>query len=132
MKTDFWFAIGLAIFWFAIGFASNGVINLIFAGYFDSHDELDANNTITKMPLRSGDDDFSIVYDTDLGWIVRDDTVHSKAYGSYPAEVPFEQGMTIYPGQSATMTVIMNDVLSDSTVAELYLAWLLTETDTTK
>lgn len=31
--------------------------------------------------------------------------IHHPVYGAYPDTVPFEQGMTLMPGQSATMTL---------------------------
>lgn len=31
--------------------------------------------------------------------------IHHPLYGTYPKEVPFEQGMTIYPGQQAVFYV---------------------------
>jgi len=101
--------------WFAIVFAIAALINSIVVGYFGlhSHDVLDANDTITEIPFHNWD--FS--GGTNLNRIVRDDTVHSEAYGSYPAEVPFEQGMTLFPGQLATMTLGLD--FSDTTYAEV-------------
>jgi len=31
--------------------------------------------------------------------------IHHPTYGDYPEEVPFEQGMTLMPGQSAEMEI---------------------------
>lgn len=120
------------IAWFAIGFAIVAFINSIVVGYFGlhSHDELDANDTIISLPrigAKKGEvlqkdgsgglrwEDYKLTrYNNSINypWTVIDDTVHSEAYGSYPAEVPFEQGMTLYPGQSATINI--NDIF-DST-----------------
>ncbi len=33
--------------------------------------------------------------------------IHHPIYGDYPAEIPFEQGMTLMPGQSAVGTIIV-------------------------
>jgi len=37
-----------------------------------------------------------------------DGMIHHPIYGEYPAVVPFEQGMTIYPGQSAIVGELDN------------------------
>jgi len=36
---------------------------------------------------------------------VKDGMIHHPKYGTYPKEVPFEQGMTIMPGQSVEIIV---------------------------
>lgn len=43
-----------------------------------------------------------------------DETILHPIYGSYPEEVPFEQGMTIYPGQSAILEIPF-EVTGDTT-----------------
>jgi len=33
--------------------------------------------------------------------------IHHPTYGSYPEVVPFEQGMTLHPGQKAIHTIVI-------------------------
>ena len=45
-----------------------------------------------------------------------DETILHPIYGSYLEEVPFEQGMTLYPGQSAVFGIdISFEVTGDTT-----------------
>jgi hypothetical protein len=49
------------------------------------------------------------------GWCQDGEIIHSKEYGSYPATVDFTAGMTLYPGQSAIMTIgKLNEILKDN------------------
>jgi len=148
------------------------ITNSIVVGYLvlHSHDELDANDTTTAIPFRSGDDSFIIdgapdgIVSDELGWpsdktislpiigvrkegdvLQKDgfggltwgpDTIHSEAYGSYPAEVPFEQGMTLFPGQSATITLptffFSDTTYAEFTESELHFLLENTKIDSTK
>lgn len=38
--------------------------------------------------------------------------VHSK-YGTYPKSVPFKEGMTLYPGQDATLRIVTHLIKKD-------------------
>lgn len=78
--------------WFAVILAVAALINAVALGYFGLHNhddflEMDANNTAKIEP-----------YWNDDGTIQWNDTTYSST-------VPFTQGMTIMPGQSATVEV---------------------------
>lgn len=42
--------------------------------------------------------------------------IHHPAYGDYPAEVKYEPGMTLMPGQKANVTLIIKDALRQSKI----------------
>ena len=98
--------------WFALGFAVFALVNSIVVGYFGlhSHDEfLKVGAPVTyTLPLDGGHSgDFLDKTGSGILEWVPDSTIHSEEYGSYPAEVPFEQGMTIMPGQRARLKMWM-------------------------
>ena len=113
--------------WLAVGLAVVALVNSAIVGYFGlhSHDDflkIGANDTITKMPWY---DDGTIEWIPDGGtieWVPENPDADETGSGfiqwndtTYSETVPFEQGMTLYPGQSATNTIALdiNDLFSE-------------------
>jgi len=153
-------------FWFAMGFALNALITLTIFEYYNFHGHdsdsgwiaddtakiepywnddgtIQWNDTTFSLPQIGAAKKGEVLQDDGTGTLTwqPDSIIHSEAYGSYPAEVPFTQGMTIMPGQRAKLKMewpnywlkveTENGIISP----EVNPAWLLldhTETDTTK
>jgi len=107
---------------FAVIFAVVSLISSTIVGFFSLHSHDDflkrgANNLTKTQP-----------YWNDDGTITWNNTVYDKI-------VPFEQGMTLMPRQSATMSVEWvfdtTTTVAHEMTPEEYRAWLLSETTTT-
>ncbi len=48
--------------------------------------------------------------------------IENEIYGSYPKEVPFEQGMTLMPGQSATTELPVFIIMEDDSTTTLEIS----------
>ena len=102
------------------------LVMLIFAIFlnYQTQKNLDAikrlyQPEIYTLPVRGGHAGEVLLYDGDvllddgsgiLSWgvdtsRVAEDCINHPFYGSYPKEIPFQQGMTIMPGQSATFGI---------------------------
>jgi hypothetical protein len=98
--------------WFAVTLAVAVLINAAVFGYFNLHSQdnflmLDNGEMFpewygsAETDTVSADEMFWVPYE----WETRGDTIYSN-HGNYPSIVPFEPGMTIYPGQ----TVILDSI----------------------
>ena len=94
--------------WLAVTLAVFALVNSVVVGYFGLHSHDDFlkvdDPVIYSLPIHGGHLG-DILDETGSGILewVSDSTIHSEEYGSYPAEVPFTQGMTIMPGQRAKL-----------------------------
>ena len=46
-----------------------------------------------------------VIHRSKKPYVVIDGTIHHPTYGLYPQKVDFKHGMTLYPGQSAVITI---------------------------